>query len=156
MNTAVQLRPLAGAGAPRCDLVLGLPREALLGSLGPIALFAAGELVAYRLRHCRKTRLSVFRTLDLDDPLAVAIPGVRPRVQLLLELHSAGRVRLARGLFDRLAKEGVEAARLPDAFYLRIGVALGGRLPARTLLHSLLHRSHPASIQCVLPRPTDG
>ncbi|MDP8998702.1 MAG: hypothetical protein M3O46_01175 [Myxococcota bacterium] len=138
MNTAVQLRPVAAIDRPRCELLYGEPLEVLAGELGPIALFAAGEIVAYRLRSRRRARLFVFRTLTVDDPFAAGVPGVRPRVQLLLELRSAGRVRLARGLFSYLVKTGRNAAQLPDSFYLRVGVTLAGRLPRHKILVSLL------------------
>src|SRR5258708_4627574 len=107
MNTAVQLRPVAAVDLPRCDLVHGRPREIVPGQLGSVAIFGAGALVAYRLRSRRKTRLYVFRTLDVADRLAAAVPGVRPRVRLLLELRTAARVRLAQRLFAYLAKTGL-------------------------------------------------
>jgi hypothetical protein len=143
MNTAVQLRPIADRDRPRCDLVYGEPRELVVGELGRIALFGPGELVAYRLQHRRRARLYVFRTLTVDDPLAAAVPGVRPRVQLLLEQRSAGRVRLARGLFSYLLRNKRDPSDLPDAFYVRVSAALGGHLPAHRILFSLLHREKP-------------
>jgi hypothetical protein len=144
MKTAVQLRPIAVANLPRCDLVQGAPLTVLAGGLGGVALFAAGDLVAYRLRGTRLHRLYVFRTLDVADPLATSLPGVRPRVRLLPELHSAGRVRLARTLFAYLTRTGCEPSLLADAFYLRVGVVLAGRLPARKILLSILGREELA------------
>jgi hypothetical protein len=138
MNTAVQLRPIASRDLPRCDLVHGTPREIVAGTLGPIALFAPGELVAYLLRSRRRARIFVFRTLVVDDRLAAALPGVRPRVQLLLATHSVGRCRLVRRLFAYLVKTSRDPGGLPDAFYVRVGVALVGRLPAHKILLSLL------------------
>ncbi len=144
MNTAVQLRTLAAGDMPRCDLVHGSPLRFLVGDLGPIALLAPGEVVAYRLRSRRLTRLFVFRTLDIDDRLAAFVPGVRPRVRLLIAVRSAGRVRLTRDLFAYLTKTGRQPSHLTDAFYLRVGVALTGRIPARSiLLHSLLSTHCP-------------
>jgi hypothetical protein len=139
MKTAVQLRPIAARDLPRCDLLWGEPRRIVAGELGPIALFGSGELVAYRLRRLRRQRLYVFRTLDVEDRLAAHVPGVRPRVQLLLSLNSAGRVRLAQGLFSYLLKTMRDPSAIPDDFYLRVGVALGGRLPRRKIMLSLLH-----------------
>jgi hypothetical protein len=144
MNTAVQLRPIATRDLPRCDLVHGTPREIVAGRLGPVALFASGELVAYLLRSRRRTRLFVFRTLVVDDRLAAALPGVRPRVQLLVDTHSTGRSRLVQRLFAYLANTSRNPAGLPDAFYVRVGVALAGRLPARKILLALLP-SQPAA-----------
>jgi hypothetical protein len=140
MNTAVQLRPIGARALPRSDLVCGEPHAIIAGKLGPIALFCPGELVAYRLGRPHKRRLYVFRTLGVTDRLAASVPGVRPGVRLLLALRSAGRVKLAQRLFSYLAKAGRDPNRLPDVFYLRVGVALGGRLPPHKILLSLLRR----------------
>jgi hypothetical protein len=138
MNTAVQLRPIATRDSPRSDLVYGTPCEIVPGTLGPVALFASGELVAYLLRSRRRARLFVFRTLVVDDRLAAALPGVRPRVELLLDTDSAGRSRLVQRLFAYLVNTSRDPVGLPDAFYVRVGVALAGRLPAHKILLSLL------------------
>jgi hypothetical protein len=105
---------------------------------GPVAVFDAGSLVAYRIRHRRQTRTFVFRTLTVDDRMAATVPGVQPRVQLLLDVRSAGRSRLVRGLFAYLVRNGRDPASLPDALYVRAGARLGGRLPAHKILVSLL------------------
>ena len=137
MNTAVQLRRVAG-DAPRSDLLHGTPGSIISGRLGPVALFSPGAIVVYRIRHRRRTRLFVFRTLEVDDRLAASIPGVHPRVHLLLDVRSAGCARLVRGLLGSLVKRGDDPCDLPDAFYLRVGVALTGHLPPHKILHSLL------------------
>jgi hypothetical protein len=139
MKTAVQLRPIAARDLPRCDLLWGAPVRTVAGELGPIALFGSGAIVAYRLRRLRRRRLYVFRTLHVDDRLAADVPGVRPRVQLLLSLNSASRVRLAQKLFSYLVNTRRDPSSIPDDFYLRVGVALGGRLPPRKIMLSLLH-----------------
>jgi hypothetical protein len=138
MKTAVQLRHPAGKDVPRSELLSGTPAAVVAGALGPIALFKPGELVAYRIRYWRRTRVFVFRTLDVHDRLAASVPGVQPEVQLLLDLHSAGRARLVRGLFAYLARKHREPSGLPDAFYVRVGAALAGRLPPHKILLSLL------------------
>jgi hypothetical protein len=137
MNTLVQLRPVRD-DSPGCGLVHGNPLEITRGSLGPVALFAAGEVVAYELRYGGRPHLYVFRTLDVDDPLAARVPGVRPRVRLLVDLGCAGRIRLARSLFSYLLKTRREPSDLADAFYLRLSIALAGRWPAHKILVSLL------------------
>jgi hypothetical protein len=136
MKTAVQLRPRA-AGAPQSELVYGKPQALVTGTLGAVALFHSDELVAYRIRYGRQTRLFVFRTLEVDDRLAAQVPGVSPRVQLLFDVRTSGRARLVRGLFSYLAKSR-DPSTLPDSFYVRVGLALGGRLPAHKILPSLL------------------
>ncbi|HEY4016046.1 MAG TPA: hypothetical protein VGM06_22075 [Polyangiaceae bacterium] len=137
MKTALQLRDGQG-DAPRCELLWGEPLEVLGGPLGPILVFGAGAIVAYVLQSRRRRHLFVFRTLEVDDPLAASVPGVRPRVQLLLDLVSAGRVRLVRGLFAYLMKTGRAPSDLPDDFYVRISAVLCGRLPGHKILRSLL------------------
>jgi hypothetical protein len=139
MNTAVQLRPASARGpGPRCGLLHGAPQSIVAGRLGPVALFGSGQVVAYVIHSRRRPRLYVFRTLDVDNPLAVLVPGVRPRVQLLLELGSAGRVRRARRLFVHLVQQTRDLADLPDVFYLRVGTLLAGRRPRHKTLLSLV------------------
>jgi hypothetical protein len=143
MKTAVQLRCRGGEQAPRSDLLFGTPCATVAGTLGAVALFEPGSLVAYRIRHRRQTRVYIFRTLQVDDRLAAAVPGVQPRVQLLLDLRSAGRARLVRGLFAYLVSGPHDPASLPDAFYVRVGARLGGRLPSTKVLTSLLSPASP-------------
>jgi hypothetical protein len=143
MKTAVQLRTLAGDERPRAKLLFGAPCDLKEGTLGPVARFESGEIVAYQIRSRRRRRLFVFRTLDVDDAFAVVVPGVRPRVQLLLELRTAGRIRLARSLFAYLLRTGRDPSALPDIFYLRVAAALGGRLPGNKVLGSLLRPARP-------------
>jgi len=138
MKTAVQLRRLPGDDPPRSELLCGIPFSILTGKLGPIALFDSEQIVGYRIQHRRRTRAFVFRTLEVDDRLAASVPGVRPHVELLLEVHSAGRARLVRGLFAYLVRTNREPSALADEFYLRVGGVLGGRLPAHKILVSLL------------------
>lgn len=138
MKTAVQLRTLAGDDRPRAELLFGTPCDLGEGTLGPIARFESGEVVAYQIRSRRRRRLFVFRTLAVDDAFAVAVPGVRPRVQLLLELCTAGRIRIARGLFAFLVRTARDPSALADDFYVRVGAVLGGRLPAHKVVLSLL------------------
>jgi hypothetical protein len=161
MKTAVQLRTLAGDERPRAELLFGTPCDLGEGRLGPVARFGPGEVVAYQVRSRRRRRLFVFRTLEVDDAFAVAVPGVRPRVQLLLELHTAGRIRLARSLFAYLTRTGQVPSALPDSFYARVGAMLGGRLPGHKILPSLLsaYRPKPKRARArrrVLPRKADA
>jgi hypothetical protein len=146
MNTAVQLRP---TGSPSAVLLAGTPREMRDGRLGPIALFDPGQLVAYHLRGRRRQRLFLFRTLAVDDRMAADVPGVYPRVQLLLDLHSGVAVRFAKAVFARVRGDGAEAIVLSDDFIARASVAFAGRLRALRALSALLPRpSEP-------PTPTD-
>jgi hypothetical protein len=139
MSTAVQLRLRTGDEArARTELVVGMPCSLARSSLGPVALFEPGEIVAYLLHRRRRARVFVFRTLDVDDRLAATVPGVSPRVRLLLEVRTPARIRRARGLFEYLLRTGRDPSQLPDEFYVRVGAVLNGRLPAHKVLHSLL------------------
>ena len=142
MKTAVQLRTLAGDERPRAELLFGTPCDLGEGMLGPVARFESGEVVAY---HPEPSAPAPFRL-----PYARGrrpVPGVRPRVQLLMELRTAGRIRLVRSLFAYLIRTGRDPSALPDLFYTRVGVMLGGRLPAHKVLLSLLHARHPSDAQ---------
>ena len=138
MKTAVQVRHPSAGRQPRAELVWGRPYAVDAGTLGPVAVFRSGEIVAYLLRGRRGPRLFVFRTLVVDDRLAAAVPGVRPRVRLLFQLRTPGRIRRARGLFAYLARTDREPSALADDFYVRVGLALAGRLSAHKILLSLL------------------
>ena len=143
MKTAVQLRTSAGDERPRAELLFGTPCDLGEGTLGPVARFDSGEVVAYLIRSRRRRRLFVFRTLEVDDAFAVTVPGIRPHVQLLMQFGTAGRIRLARSLFAYLNRTGWDPSALPDTFYTRIGALLGGRLPAHKVLLNFLRAKSP-------------
>ncbi len=146
MKTAVQLRTLPGAERPRAELLFGTPCDVGKGTLGPIARFESGQLVAYQIRSRRRRRLFVFRTLEVDDAFAVAVPGVRPRVRpASCRLRTAARIRLVRSLFAYLIRTRRDPSALPDRFYVRVGAVLGGRLPGYKILPSLLPALAPAA-----------
>jgi len=146
MKTAVQLRTSVGAERPRAELLFGTPCDLGEGRLGPVARFESGEVVAYQIRSRRRRRVFVFRTLEVDDAFAVDVPGVRPHVQLLLQLRTAGRIRLVRSLFAYLTRTGRDPSALPDVFYIRVGAMLGGRLPGHKVLLHLLRATRDSSI----------
>ena len=154
MKTAVQLRTLAGDERPRAELLFGTPCDLGEGTLGPVARFESGQVIAYQIRSRRRRRLFVFRTLEVDDAFAVALPGVRPRVQLLMQLGTAGRIRLARSLFAYLLRTGRDPSALPDVFYVRVAAALGGRLPGHKILRLLLSSSLPTAAPGFVPIPS--
>jgi hypothetical protein len=75
MNTALQLRRTGRE--VRTGLLYGTPVEyRRRHTLGPVALFSSGELVAYRIRHHRRTRVFVFRTLDVDSVFEDRVTGL--------------------------------------------------------------------------------
>jgi hypothetical protein len=156
MLNADGLRTSPGGERPRAEVLVGAPRECGKGTLGPIARFESGQVVAYRIRGRRRRRLFVFRTLEVDDALAVAVPGTRPRVQLLMELRTEGRIRLVRSLFAYLARTGWDPSALPDAFYTRVSALLGGRLPGHKILPLLLSAYRPKPTRARAKRTVRG
>jgi hypothetical protein len=130
--TAVQLR-----SAPRCELLAGEPLATPAGERGPVALFAPGAIVAYAVHVARPARLFVFRAVRGDDA-GVALPGVHPRVQLLLAVESARVLRRARRLFLLLGRRGLRASDLPDSFFIRLDRVLRARAPLVPLATALL------------------
>jgi hypothetical protein len=121
-------------------MVSGEPDSYAQGTLGPIALFAPGEVVAYLVRTSAGPSVFVFRTLAVDDPWAASVPGVQPRVRLLVHVRSALRVRAVRRLFATLAKRALRPSELSDAFYVRVSHVLGERRTDQARLRALLRR----------------
>jgi hypothetical protein len=139
MRTAVQLRLRShDPDDARSEVLGGAPCSVNEGKLGPVALFESGEVVAYLLHRRRRARVFVFRTLDVDDRLAATVPGVSPRVRLLFEVRTPGRIRRTRALFAYLVRTGHDPSGLVDEFYIRVGAVLNGRLPAHRVLLPLL------------------
>ncbi len=143
MRTAVQIR--APRNAIRARLLWGEPTSTVRGQRGLVALFCEGEIVAYVVTLARRTHLFVFRTLAVDDRFAAKVPGVAPHVRLLVDLSTAGRVRLVQQLFAYLVKTGRNPSALPDEFYFRLSAALGGQLPKHKVLQSLLQPNEGSS-----------
>jgi len=137
MRTVVQLRS-AAPDAPTCELVYGEPDHHGAGTHGSIAVFSPGQVVAYFIQGGTARRLFVFRTLDGEEKGAARLPGVRPRVRLLIEVRSAGRIDRVRRLFGYLLEQGFLPSLLPDGFYVRVSHVLGGRLPAQKVVRALL------------------
>jgi hypothetical protein len=137
-HTAVQICPDT-ATCPRCELVHGDAVALHVGQLGPVALFAPGEIVAYVLHAARPSRLFVFRTLGSSPHLApTVLPGVYPHVHLLLALDSLRVIRRGRRFFALLKRRATPPSRLPDAFYLRLDRTLRARAPLPRLAATLL------------------
>jgi hypothetical protein len=137
MNTLVQLRATATLC---CEVAHGERLATLDGDLGPIAVFGPERVVGYHVRTARSARLFVFRTLVVDDRLAASVPGVRPRVSLLIAVQSAGKVRRARALVRYLARQGGSASDLSDSFYVRAGQVLAGHARWDSYLRVLVRR----------------
>lgn len=140
MKTAVQIRR---GESVRCAVFEGEACAMAKGAFGPVALFDADHVVGYRVEHRRRVRAFLFRTLVVDDPWAAAVPGVRPRVRLLVEVRTAQQVRRLAGVLRDLGQQGCLPAALSDAFYLRVGQALAGRGASREALRRLLRREPP-------------
>jgi hypothetical protein len=145
-RTIVQLRERR----PSARLVYGTPEAMADGATGPLATFAPGALVGYRIESSYRHSLFLFRSLLVDDPLAAAVLGVRPRVQLLLELHTRESIRRAGRLLGHLLASGWSPDHLSDAFWGRVSSALRGRMPAQASLVSLLRFER----RIALPSPT--
>jgi hypothetical protein len=137
MRTAVQLRADAAMSS---EIVAGTPASVAQGRLGPIAIFEPDTIVAYLVRSPMGRSLAVFRTLAVDDSLAARVPGVAPRVRLLVYVRTAGRVRALRRLLHLLGTRRIDPSALRDAFYVRVSVALGGRRTDQARLRALLRR----------------
>lgn len=111
---------------------------------GVILVLPPGQIALYCLRTV-KYRCFLFRTLAAPELLSSEVPGVSPRVRLLLETQTLGRLARLRELLRYLARTGLEPSSLSDAFYLRLNALLNGRLPKGKALRSLLAQEDSSS-----------
>jgi hypothetical protein len=123
LRTAVQLR----RAEPTSELIYGAPGALGVPSYGDVALFDAGQIVAYFIRYAAVRRLFLFRTLEKDEPGAASLPGVWPRVRLLADLSTERAADRARRLFLALRRRRQQPSLLSDQFWLRVSHLLARR-----------------------------
>ena len=140
MLTSIQLRE----HAPACQVVYGRPLREESGPSGRAAVFGAGRLVAYRVDSGARVALFLFRTRESVAPDAPIVPGVEPGVDLLLTVRSRGRIALVLRMLRYLERSGEDPEAMSDAFYVRAGVVLGGRITGRNVLLSLVRHERRA------------
>ena len=104
---------------------------------GTVATIPAGEIVVYSLQ-ARALRCFVFRTLNAPESFSTVVPGVSPKVRLLLHTSTLGRLQRLQQLLAYLERIGRTPSSLSDGFYLRLHTILNGRLPKTRVLRSLL------------------
>jgi hypothetical protein len=135
--TAVRLHSDEGFSA---TVVHGQPDRGIAN----VALFSPGRLVAYMLATPIWTRVYVFRTLAKPGATHSRIPGVAPRVDLLLDTRTRAAAARIRNMFRYFARNGRPPESLSETFWLRLGVLLGGRLRRGPHLPSLLRHEDRA------------
>ena len=121
MLTAVQLRKHPNVTA---QLVAGSP----IRQLDQVALFGPEQLVAYMIEGVQHTLTLVFKTLHTADPLGAKLPGVHPRVSLLLEARGSLAASRLRNLFRYLSKRGLRPEDLSEDFWVRLDAVLSGQV----------------------------
>lgn len=98
-----------------------------------------GQLVVFRLETSQRLRLFAFRTLAAGAAAGGALlPAVRPRVDLLLSTRTLLAASRVQNLLLYLRRKDIDANRLSDEFWLKLGVVLSGRLRNRNVLRDLL------------------
>lgn len=141
--TITVVRELTTSDSRRAKVVIGAPRERVARSVSVVDLvFAAGELVVYRVKLQARERLFVFRTCDANRG-TTKVPGVQPQVLLLLCAHTGRRIHRALRILNSVRERGRAPATLSDAFYLRASTTLASRVPIESIVTSLL-RQEPA------------
>src|SRR5262249_48338572 len=119
-----------------------------LGRAEQVALLPPGILAAYLLDHAGEHRLFVFRTTHPEKLVARdRVPGVWPTVNLLVVFDKPGAIDRMESLFDFLEANHRPAARLSVLSWLRVSHGLGGRVPLRKVLLSLLAAENPPARQ---------
>jgi hypothetical protein len=104
---------------------------------GAVLVLPPGQIALYCLRTV-KCRAFLFRTLAHPELISSEVPGVSPRVRLLLQTQTLGRLARLQELFRYLATEDLQPSFLSDRFYLRLNAILCGKLPKAKILRSLL------------------
>ncbi len=125
----------------RCRLLYGKPAQTVPNRLGRVAIFHAGQIVAYLVEHGRAHTVFVFRTLD-EDRFAgdgVKLLGVWPRVHLLIGDCRRESIDQMWRLFRELRRSGVDPSQLRDGFWARVGHGLGGRATQKTIEELMRH-----------------
>jgi hypothetical protein len=136
MITAVQER--RGESDPSAAVIHGKPLRTLVGRRGPIRLFHSGEIVAYVLQANGRARIFVFRTLERPVADASIVPGVQPRVRVLIVADKGRRIYRARQMLATLGRLGLQTAQISDRFYLSAATTLGNRAPIESVVKTLL------------------
>lgn len=134
-RTAVQLRSDPNFNA---KLLHGKP----LHRIGQVVVFGPGQLVVYMIEGFRHTITYVFKTLPHATANAAKLPGVTPRVSLLLEARGSLSVSRIRNLLRYLERRKASPDDLSEAFWIRLDAVLSGqirRAPVSTLKALMRH-----------------
>jgi len=123
---------------PRAKVEVGVPIARVGAGHDVTIVFGPGTVVAYRLRLQLREQLFVFRTLQQPEPLGTRVPGVRPRVRLLMLVHNERRIQRALSLMRALRVRAHKLERLSDEVFLRANHVLGRRAPIASIADSLL------------------
>jgi hypothetical protein len=136
--TAVQLRDDADL---RCTLIAGVPSTITFGTRGPIALLTPRTVVAYLVKSAAHVKVAVFRAPPSERFRQSKVDGVRPHVDLLLEVDGCCRTIRVQRVLRALARWGVSLEVLSASFWTRLGSLAAARSPLRQpLVQELLLR----------------
>jgi hypothetical protein len=136
--TAVRLRDEPGLVA---RVVHGDPVRSVANR---VAVFNPGQLVGYMIASSEHTHTFVFRTLHGSDHRGAKIPGVEPRVALLVDVRGARAASRLRNMFGYFRRHRIAGDRLSAEFWVRVDALLACRLRPGSrgqLLSLLRHES---------------
>src|SRR5688572_10411989 len=104
---------------------------------GAVHWVPPGQIALYTVRG-HKTRTFVFRTAAQRATLLSSVPGVSPRVTLLVQTTTLARQALLLGFFRSLIVAGRSPTSLDDLLFAKLNVLLSRRAPTREALDGLL------------------
>jgi hypothetical protein len=133
-STAVRLRDEPGLVA---RVIHGEPVRTIANR---VAVFSPGQLVGYMIASSEHTHTFVFRTPHRTDDRGAKLPGVEPRVALLVDARGARAASRLRNMFGYFRRRRIDPERLSPEFWVRVDALLAGRLRQDSLgrLASLL------------------
>lgn len=118
-------------------LLHGLVSRTTRDPRGTIHWVLPGEIVLYSVRG-QQPRTFVFRTANAAANLLSSVPGVAPRVTLLVQTTTANRQALLQLYFRNLLRQGRNPTLLADRLYAKLNIVLSRRTASRDALDALL------------------
>lgn len=136
MQTAVQLRQDSRIYG---KVLYGNPSNTFQNEKGEVAIFAAGQIVAYFIAWGERRRhLYLFQCGYGEE----SVPGVYPSVRILVDAATRTRVSRLRNVLEWLQRNDYKIEALPEGFYARLQALLEGKKMTIANLKEILAHGH--------------
>lgn len=144
VNMAVQIR---SDDDLNCSVFYGKPITSKEGKLGKILLFNVGSVVFYIVKKQGKSRGYLIHYLGNND--GVLINGIYPKVDLLVEARTRGKVTRLKKVIQYLLKNGYSLEDLSRDFYFRLNTLIEGKTVLVRNIKELLKHEKVDQLQAI-------